>query len=64
MMMNYKTIVKYYIVGGYKGMKDKYNKRITPFFDSYLEAMFYRQNNGMFSLSLSEGSIKTVNFYI
>ena len=53
-------IVLYYIVGGYKGMESHFNKKITPFFISYLEALTYKQNHGMFSESLHEGEIKNI----
>jgi hypothetical protein len=53
-------IVLYYIVGGYRGMVSKFNKRITPFFKSYLEALTYKQNHRIFSESLDKGEIKNI----
>ncbi len=53
----FKTFTKFHIVGGYRGMLSKFKKRITPYFNTYDEALTYKQCNGYFSLSLAEGDI-------
>lgn len=49
---------KYFITGGYKGNKEKYGKRVTPYFNTYQEALHHKQTYSVFSLSLSEGTIE------
>lgn len=49
---------QYYIIGGYKGMTEKYGKKITPYFNTYNEALHYQQCYRVFSESLSKGTIK------
>lgn len=48
---------KFYIIGGYAGMKSKYKKRITEDFNSEAEAQAYKEANRVFSLSLDLGTI-------
>ena len=50
-------MARFYITGGYKGMREKYGKRITEFFDSYEDALHHKQCYGVFSLSLAQGTI-------
>ena len=49
---------RYFVTGGYKGDKEKYGKRITPYFSTYLRALTYIQCYRVFSESLSEGKIE------
>jgi len=51
--------MKYFYVGGYKGMTSLYNKRITPKFDTPEEALHYKQCYQVFSLSLTQGKLKS-----
>ena len=51
-------VSKFFIVGGYKGMKEKYGKRVSPHFDTYGEALHYQQCNRVFSESICKGEIK------
>lgn len=56
--MNYnRVITKFYVVGGYRGMVEKFGKKITPFFDCYIDALTYQQCYRQFSESLSAGQI-------
>lgn len=63
-MTLFRTITKFYIKGGYRGMLSKFGKRITEYFDSYDEALHYKQCYGCFSLSLEEGEIVEEQFYL
>jgi len=51
-------VFKFFVVGGYKGNKAKYGERITPYFDTYLEALHYQQTYRCLSESLCKGTIE------
>jgi len=50
-------VSRYYVIGGFKANKEKYGKRITPYFTTYLKALHYVQCYRVFSESLSTGTI-------
>lgn len=50
-------VAVYFFKGAYKGRKDLYNKRISPFFSSSNKAYAYKDANKIFSLSLSESLV-------
>ena len=50
-------VSRFFVIGGYRGMKEKYGKRISPHFNTYEQALHYKQTYGVFSLSLSDGTI-------
>ena len=51
----------YVILGGYKGLSEKYNKIISPIFNNYDEAATHKTIYGVFSLSISSGIIKKLD---
>ena len=50
-------MARYYFIGGYAGFKEKYKKKITPYFESPEKALAYKDAYRVFSLSLSQGKL-------